>query len=74
MCGLIGCRALTVHRVRYWLNPAVQLDPMDRFLLRGASMTPEGGRWVVSRVPQRDFHLLLLAFAAIAALRLIGVF
>lgn len=33
-----------------------------------------GGRWIVYRLPQRTFELLLLAFAAIAALRLIGVF
>jgi uncharacterized membrane protein YfcA len=32
------------------------------------------GRWVVHRVPQRLFNQLLLAFAALAALRLIGVF
>ncbi len=32
------------------------------------------GRWMVARVPQRTFDSLLLAFAAIAALRLIGLF
>lgn len=32
------------------------------------------GRWLVKRVPQRLFDGLLLVFAAIAALRLIGVF
>ena len=32
------------------------------------------GRWLVTRIPQRLFDGLLLAFAAIAALRLIGVF
>jgi uncharacterized membrane protein YfcA len=31
-----------------------------------------GGRWIVSYVPQRIFDGLLLAFAAVAALRLIG--
>ena len=30
-----------------------------------------GGRWMVQRLPQRVFDLLMLAFAAIAALRLI---
>ena len=30
-----------------------------------------GGRWLVRRVPQRVFDVLLLAFAAVAALRLI---
>lgn len=30
-----------------------------------------GGRWLVTRLPQRTFELLLLAFAAVAALRLI---
>ena len=32
------------------------------------------GRWLIHRLPQRLFDGLLLAFAAIAALRLIGVF
>jgi uncharacterized protein len=32
------------------------------------------GRWCVTRIPQRTFDALLLGFAAIAALRLIGVF
>jgi uncharacterized protein len=32
------------------------------------------GRWLTARIPQRTFDLLLLAFAAIAALRLIGLF
>ena len=32
-----------------------------------------GGRWVVYRLPQRTFELLLLAFAALAALRLVGI-
>jgi len=32
------------------------------------------GRWLVTRIPQRLFDTLLLAFAAIAALRLIHVF
>ena len=30
-----------------------------------------GGRWLLQRLPQRLFNLLMLAFAAIAALRLI---
>jgi uncharacterized membrane protein YfcA len=32
------------------------------------------GRWLTARIPQRTFDLLLLAFAAIAATRLIGLF
>jgi uncharacterized protein len=32
------------------------------------------GRWLTTRIPQRTFDLLLLAFAAIAAARLIGLF
>jgi len=49
-------------------------------LLLNAALTPVviggvlGGRWLVQRLPQRVFDLLLLGFAAIAALRLIGVF
>ena len=31
-----------------------------------------GGRWIIRRVPQRVFDVLLLSFAAIAALRLVG--
>jgi uncharacterized membrane protein YfcA len=31
-----------------------------------------GGRWIIRRVPQRVFDALLLSFAAIAALRLVG--
>jgi uncharacterized membrane protein YfcA len=31
------------------------------------------GRWVVRRLPQRGFDTLLLAFTAVAALRLVGV-
>jgi hypothetical protein len=31
------------------------------------------GRWLTTRIPQRLFDSLLLAFAAVAALRLIGV-
>jgi hypothetical protein len=33
-----------------------------------------GGRWLVRRIPQRLFDALLLVFAAVAALRLIGLF
>jgi uncharacterized protein len=33
-----------------------------------------GGRWLIRRVPQRVFDLLLLTFAGVAALRLIGLF
>jgi uncharacterized membrane protein YfcA len=33
-----------------------------------------GGRWIVTRIPQRLFDALLLAFAALASLRLIGAF
>lgn len=32
------------------------------------------GRWLIHRVPQRLFDLLLLTFAGVAALRLLGVF
>jgi uncharacterized membrane protein YfcA len=33
-----------------------------------------GGRWIIRRVPQRVFDALLLSFAAVAALRLVGAF
>jgi uncharacterized membrane protein YfcA len=32
------------------------------------------GRWLVHRIPQRLFEMLLLTFAGVAALRLIGLF
>jgi uncharacterized membrane protein YfcA len=32
------------------------------------------GRWLTTRIPQRTFDLLLLAFAAVAAMRLVGLF
>ena len=46
-------------------------------LLLGAILFPAaligvlGGRWIVHRLPQRVFDLMMLAFAALAALRLI---
>jgi uncharacterized membrane protein YfcA len=48
-------------------------------LLLNAALAPAvvagvlGGRWVMYRIPQRTFDLLLLAFAALAALRLVGI-
>jgi uncharacterized membrane protein YfcA len=50
-----------------------------RSLMFNAAMSPIvvggvfGGRWVVTHLPQRIFDNLLLAFAAIAALRLVGM-
>lgn len=47
-------------------------------LLLNAALAPAvvagvlGGRWIVYRIPQRTFDLLLIGFAALAALRLIG--
>jgi uncharacterized membrane protein YfcA len=49
-------------------------------LLLNAVLTPVifagvlAGRWVVRRIPQRGFEMLMLGFAALASLRLIGVF
>lgn len=57
---------------------SVGLGLIDRHtLMLNAMLAPVvvagvlGGRWLVNRLPQRTFELLLLAFAAIAALRLI---
>jgi uncharacterized membrane protein YfcA len=57
---------------------SVGLGLIDRHtLLLNAMLAPAvvagvvGGRWLVNWLPQRTFELLLLAFAAIAALRLI---
>ena len=55
--GLIGSTTL---RVNLLLVP---------FVLAGVF----GGRWLVYRIPQRAFEIISLAFAVIAALRLIGV-
>jgi uncharacterized membrane protein YfcA len=57
---------------------SVGLGLIDRYtLLLNAVLAPAvvagvlGGRWLVNWLPQRVFELVLLAFAAIAALRLI---
>ena len=55
--GLIGPQTLSLNLL---LLPAV---------FTGIAL----GRWMTTRVPQRLFDGLLLAFAALAALRLIGV-
>ena len=55
--GLIGPQTLSLNLI---LLPAV---------FGGIAI----GRWLTHRVPQRLFDGLLLAFAAVAALRLIGV-
>jgi uncharacterized membrane protein YfcA len=56
--GLIGRQTLLLNAV---LAPVVVTGVL-------------GGRWLVTRLPQRVFDLLLLGFAGAAALRLIGVF
>jgi uncharacterized membrane protein YfcA len=49
-------------------------------LLLNATLVPAiavglfAGRWLVRRIAQRLFDTLLLIFAAVAALRLIGIF
>lgn len=49
-------------------------------LLLNAALIPAiatglfAGRWLIHRVPQRAFDALLLIFAAVAALRLVGLF
>jgi uncharacterized protein len=53
--GLIDGRTLVLNAV---LAPAVIAGVL-------------GGRWLVNRMPQRTFEIVLLAFAAIAALRLV---
>ena len=57
---------------------SVGLGLIDRHtLLLNAVLAPAvvagvlGGRWLVTRLPQRAFEVVLLAFAALAALRLI---
>ena len=49
-------------------------------LLLNAALVPAikcglfAGQWLVIRIPQRLFDMLLLVFAGVAALRVIGVF
>jgi uncharacterized membrane protein YfcA len=54
-----------IHRDTLWLN--LVLVPA---ILAGLAC----GRWLTARIPQRLFDTFLLVFAALAALRLIGVF
>jgi uncharacterized membrane protein YfcA len=54
-----------IHRDTLLLNAA---------LIPAVALGLIAGRWLVWRVPQRLFDALLLTFAAIAALRLIGLF
>jgi len=54
-----------IHRETLWVN-AVLLPA----ILAGLA----GGRWLTTRIPQQWFDRFLLVFAAVAALRLIGVF
>jgi len=54
-----------IHRDTLWLN----LLLVPAILVGLAS-----GRWLTSRIPQKVFDIFLLVFAALAALRMIGVF
>ena len=47
---------------------------LNAVLVPGIAIGLLFGRWLIQRVPQKLFNQLLLAFAAAAALRLIGVF
>jgi len=46
----------------------------DALLLPVVALGIQVGRWLIAVVPQKLFEALLLAFAALAALRLIGIF
>jgi len=54
-----------IHRDTLWLN----LLLVPAILIGLAS-----GRWLTTRIPQKVFDIFLLVFAALAALRMIGVF
>jgi uncharacterized membrane protein YfcA len=47
---------------------------LNAVLLPGIAAGLLVGRWLIDRVPQRVFNQLLLAFAGLASLRLIGLF
>ncbi|MEQ1860508.1 MAG: sulfite exporter TauE/SafE family protein [Chthoniobacteraceae bacterium] len=47
---------------------------LNAMLIPAVALGLVAGRWLVKRVPQRLFDGLLLGFAAIAALRLVGLF
>lgn len=78
---LVGTGAwffLIVNLVKLPLSASLGLVRMDTLslnlvLLPAVFAGIALGRWLTHRVPQRGFDGLLLAFAAIAALRLVGV-
>ena len=79
---LVGTSAwffLIVNCSKVPFSAALGLIHADTLLLN-AALIPAivaglfAGRWLVHRIPQRLFDALLLTFAAIAALRLTGVF
>lgn len=47
---------------------------LNALLIPAVGLGLLAGRWLVVRIPQRLFDALLLLFAAVAALRLIGIF
>ena len=68
---------LNLFKVPFSFNPGlIHLDT----LTLNAVLTPMivvglfSGRWLIHRIPQRLFDGLVLAFSAIAALRLMGAF
>jgi uncharacterized membrane protein YfcA len=58
-----------------WSLGLISLDSLwiDVIFAPGILVGMLVGRWMVNKIPQRQFDSLLLAFTAIAALRLIGV-
>jgi hypothetical protein len=79
---LVGTSAwffLIVNVLKIPFSAGLGLIHRDTLLLN-ASLAPAiaigllAGRWCVRRIPQRLFDAILLGFAAIAALRMIGLF
>ena len=70
---------LIINCFKVPFSAALGLIHADTLLLN-AALIPAiaaglfAGRWLVHRIPQRLFDALLLGFAALAALRLVGIF
>jgi uncharacterized membrane protein YfcA len=78
LVGTIAWFFLIVNVMKLPLSAALGLIRLDTLTLNVVLLPPvfvgiASGRWLTHRVPQRMFDGLLLTFAAVAALRLIGL-
>lgn len=79
LVGTIAWFFLVLNCIKVPFSAGLGLIHSDTLLLN-AVLVPMiaagffGGRWLVTRIPQKLFDAFLLAFAGIASLRLIGLF